>query len=92
MNDINLRLNYELFFIMILIWLPRTVDFGTYIQNWLQSAAIVSTSNLQKYVTLPDKQIPIHFNVTNVEVKAAIGGLTFLGLGEWNQSRGNILR
>jgi len=61
----------------------RTVDFGTYIQNWLQSAAIVSTSNLQKYVTLPDKQIPIHFNVTNVEVKAAIGGLTFLGLGAY---------
>jgi len=61
----------------------RSVDFGTYIQNWLQQAAIVSTSNIQKYVTLPDKQIPIHFNVTNTEVKAAIGGLTFLGIGAY---------
>ena len=62
--------------------LVRAIDFGTYIQAWIQNSKIISTGEYQKYLAFPQKNMPIYFNVTGAQSLAVLGGLTLAGISK----------
>ena len=62
--------------------LSNVVDFGTYFQSWAQDIQLLTNANI-KYLTLPTKTLPIYFNVTSIQARAALGGLLFFGAGKF---------
>jgi len=60
--------------------LDRAVDIGTYIQSWINNINWVDFNN-NKFVSFPQKVIPIYLNVTELQTRAYIGGLLLAGLG-----------
>jgi len=61
----------------------RAIDFGTYIQAWIQNSKIISTGEYQKYLAFPQKNMPIYFNVTGAQSLAVLGGLTLAGISAY---------
>ena len=59
----------------------RVIDFGTYIQQWINDIVWIDYSG-SKFFAFPQKSLPIYFNVTSLETHAYIGGLLLAGVGK----------